>query len=90
MAAIHVLREQHKSGAPPEQLKILCNDQVAVVRAAARDHWVALGGEARLQMPWMGICCICFWQMRVSLVGCCALPGELMIVLACVGDVLFL
>eukprot|EP00913_Durusdinium_trenchii_P025359 g23807.t1 len=45
LAAIHVLREQHKSGAPPEQLKILCNDQVAVVRAAARDHWVALGGK---------------------------------------------
>ena len=46
LAAIHVLREQHKSGAPPELLRGLCNDTIAVVRAAARDHWVALGGES--------------------------------------------
>lgn len=45
LAAIHVLREQHKSGAPPEALKALCNDPVSVVKAAARDHWAALGGK---------------------------------------------
>eukprot|EP00435_Cladocopium_sp_Y103_P009594 s2604_g2.t1 len=45
LAAIHVLREQYKSGAPPEELRKLCMDAVPVVRAAARDHWVALGGK---------------------------------------------
>jgi len=45
LAAIHVLREKHKSGAPPAGLNALCYDPVTVVRAAARDQWVALGGK---------------------------------------------
>lgn len=45
LAAIHVLREQYKSGTPPEDLRKLCMDTVPVVKAAARDHWVALGGK---------------------------------------------
>ena len=39
-----MLREQHKTGAPPDALRALCGDPVVVVRASARDHWVALGG----------------------------------------------
>ena len=31
-------------GTPPEELRKLCMDTVPVVKAAARDHWVALGG----------------------------------------------
>ncbi|CAE7802940.1 unnamed protein product, partial [Symbiodinium necroappetens] len=45
LAAIHVLREQHKSGALPAGINTLCYDPVHVVRAAARDQWVALGGK---------------------------------------------
>ncbi|CAE7497615.1 unnamed protein product [Symbiodinium natans] len=47
LAAIHILREQHnqKSGAPPAGINALCYDPVHVVRAAARDQWVALGGK---------------------------------------------
>ncbi|CAE7239580.1 unnamed protein product, partial [Symbiodinium pilosum] len=45
LAAIHVLREQHKSGAPPAGINALCYDPVHVVRAAARDQWLALGGK---------------------------------------------
>ena len=33
-------------GTPPEDLRKLCMDTVPVVKAAARDHWVALGGDA--------------------------------------------
>jgi len=45
LAAIHVLRERHKSGALPAGINTLCYDPVHVVRAAARDQWVALGGK---------------------------------------------
>ena len=41
-------------GAPPDELKKLCMDPVPVVKAAARDHWVALGGHGFISgCEWM-------------------------------------
>ena len=58
LAAIHILREQHnqKSGAPPAGINALCYDPVHVVRAAARDQWVALGGRGPGSQNGSGLC----------------------------------
>jgi len=45
LLAIQCLREGHRSGKPPDALRSLCSNDSGVVRAAARDLWVALGGK---------------------------------------------
>lgn len=63
----HVPSKCSPGGAPPEALKALCNDPVSVVKAAARDHWAALGGRL-LWGPGLGR--VLVW-MLVNLKGVC-------------------
>eukprot|EP00930_Biecheleria_cincta_P001746 TRINITY_DN102849_c0_g1_i1.p1 TRINITY_DN102849_c0_g1~~TRINITY_DN102849_c0_g1_i1.p1 ORF type:complete len:2224 (+),score=519.81 TRINITY_DN102849_c0_g1_i1:62-6733(+) len=45
LASVQALREQHRSGKPPKELKALCVDSCSIVRSAGRDLWSALGGK---------------------------------------------
>jgi hypothetical protein len=46
---VQALQERHSSDKPPALLKDLCSDSCEVVRAAAQNCWVALGGTTETQ-----------------------------------------